>query len=79
MRYVLRPTLVDAVFLDSLPAALSFLRTGEFTVLSSTGLMVLVGGGTIHAPIGECYLVRSEGGLDVMDRAVFESLYEPVP
>lgn len=76
MRYTPKTVTVEAVYFDSFTTALEFLQIGELVALSHDGLHLLVEGGTIFAPLGECYLVRWGHGIDMMDKSEFEAVYE---
>lgn len=77
MRYTPKPVILEAVLLDSIKTALAFLEFGEFSVLQRDGIyIVLPDKTTIFAPFHECYLIRSDNGLDIMDKDEFETNYQ---
>lgn len=77
MRYTAKPIIVEAVLLDCQQTGLNFLKCGEFSAILADGsFYIVVPGGTILAPLGDCYLIRWPNGVDIMDRTEFETMYE---
>lgn len=76
VKYTPRPLVIEAVFLDTVETGLNFLQYGEFTAILRSGFHVHTPLGIMHAPLEECYLIRWDHGIDIMDKTEFEKMYQ---